>query len=342
MARKIFQILRGLGSFLVTAILTMAGLIVVTFVVARLLPSDPVLAMVGDRASEELYWKVYQQMGLDKPLPVQLLNFSLDMFQGRFGSSLVTGNEISQDIKRYFPATLELATTAVCLGLLAGILISVAAAVRPDGAVDHLGRLLSLLGHCLPVFWLGLLALLVFYVKLGWVEGPGRISISFAYSVPKVTGLVILDSLWAGNWAALKNAIGHFILPAGLLGLVATSYLARMTRAFLFSQMSLQYVRVLKLKGLGPWRIVLCHALPNCFGGIMSVTAMTYAYLLEGSVLTETVFAWPGLGTYITNSLFAADVKAVLASTMVVGLVYVTLNMLSERLQNLFDARSAV
>ena len=204
---------------------------------------------------------------------------------------------------------------------------------------DHLGRVLSLLGHSMPIFWLGIVGLLVFYAHLGWVAGPGRLDMTYRYSGPAVTHLMLVDTALAGQWDAFRNALSHLILPATLLGLVALGYVARMTRGFLLWQLRQDYTTVLRLKGLSDSAILWRHALRNAAGPILAIIALTYAYLLEGAVLTETVFAWPGLGMYITDSLFAADVPAVLAATLLVGVIFMLVNIASELVQAALDPR---
>lgn len=324
---------------LTTAAVTLLGLLFVTFAIGRLLPNDPVRAVVGDRASPELYQRVYEQMHLDRPIPEQFFLYAKSFLHGDLGTSLVTSQPILQDILRFFPASLELATLAIFLGILAGIPLAVLSVLYEGRWPDHAVRILTLIGHSTPIFWLGLLGLLVFYAKLEWVGGPGRLDIAYQFSVPERSGMILLDTFISGDWAALRNAISHIVLPATLLGLVAVGYIARMSRSFLLTQLRQDYVLVLRSKGLSMQCIVWSHALPNTLGATLSVIALTYASLLEGAVLTETVFACPGLGVYITNSLFAADVNAVLAATLVIGLAYVILNMWAEALQKRLDPR---
>lgn len=333
---------RWLVSTLVTVLVTLFGLLVVTFALGRILPSDPVLKVVGDRAPQELYDRVYREMGLDKPIPEQFVLFTGEMLHGRFGKSLVTGNPIAEDITRYFPATFELATLAIIIGILLGVPLGVLCVRYAGRLPDHLLRVLSLLGHSMPIFWLGIVGLLVFYAQLGWVGGPGRLDISYRYSVPDVTHLMLVDTVLAGNWDAFANAVSHIILPASLLGLVALGYITRMTRSFLLAQMRQDYTLVLRLKGLSESAILWRHGLRNAAGPIFAVIALTYAYLLEGAVLTETVFAWPGLGMYITDSLFAADMPAVLTATLVVGLIFMLVNIGAELIQSVLDPRTRI
>lgn len=332
--------LRWLVSTVVTVGITLLGLLIVTFALGRVLPTDPVLRIVGDRASQEQYDKVFRELRLDRPLPEQFAAFVGDMVRGDFGQSLVTSNPIAEDIVRFFPATFELATVAIVLGVLLGIPLGVICTQYANRLPDHLGRMFSLAGHSMPIFWLGIVGLLVFYAKLGWVAGPGRLDVSFRYSVPPVTHLMLIDTLLAGEWAAFGNAVSHLILPASMLALVALGYVARMTRSFLLWQLRQDYTTVLRLKGLSEGDILWRHALRNAAGPILAIVALTYAYLLEGAVLTETVFSWPGLGMYITDSLFAADIPAVLVATLLVGTIFMLVNIASELIQAALDPRS--
>ncbi|KAF1054351.1 MAG: putative D,D-dipeptide transport system permease protein DdpB [Stenotrophomonas maltophilia] len=331
--------LRQLGAMLLTGGVALLGLLAITFAVARLLPSDPVLTVLGDRATPEQYQQTYRALRLDRPLAEQFVLYARDMLQGDFGTSLVSSNPIEQDLRRVFTATLELSSLAILLGLL-GIPLAVCC-VRWEGRwLDHLGRLVSLLGLSLPIFWLALVGLLVFYARLGWVAGPGRLDIAWQYSIPEVSGLVLVDTLLAGEPQAFLDALAHIVLPASLLGLVALGHILRMTRGFLLAQMHQDYVLVLRLKGLSEARILWDHALRNSAGPILALVIFTYALLLEGAVLVETVFAWPGLGQYIASSLFAADIPAVVAATLMVGIVYFALSLLAETLQRGLDPRT--
>ena len=339
-AGTLWHRLRWLGATLTSVLITLLGLLVVTFALGRVLPADPVLRVVGDRATQEQYDKVRHELLLDRPLPEQFAAFTGDMLRGDFGKSLVTGNPIREDIVRYFPATLELATVAIVLGVLFGIPLGVVCAQYANLWPDHLGRVLSLGGHSVPIFWLGIVGLMIFYAQLGWVAGPGRLDVAYRYSVPEVTHLMLVDSALAGEWEAFRNALSHLVLPASLLGLVALGYITRMTRSFLLYQLRQDYTTVLRLKGLSESAILWRHALRNAAGPVLAIIALTYAYLLEGAVLTETVFAWPGLGMYITDSLFASDIPAVLAATLLVGSIFMLVNIASELIQSALDPRS--
>ena len=233
-----------------------------------------------------------------------------------------------------------MATLGILIGAGLGIPLGVWAAVKRGGWVDQAVRVMGLLGYSMPIFWLGLMALVVFYAKLDWVGGPGRIDIAFEYSVPRVSGLLLLDAALAGEWEAMGNAFSHLVLPASLLGYFSLAYISRMTRSFMLNELSQEYVITARAKGISERRIIWNHALRNAMVPLLTVVALSYAHLLEGSVLTETVFAWPGLGLYITNSLQNADMNAVLGGTVIVGSIFIGLNLFTDFLYRVLDPRT--
>jgi peptide/nickel transport system permease protein len=303
-------------------------------------PIDPVIAIVGDRASPQVYDRVYRELGLDLPLIQQFWIYCRKAVTGDFGSSVLTTHPVMQDIANVFPATLELATLGTLIGTLLGVPLGVLAAVKRGSVIDQLVRILGLVGYSVPVFWLGLMALLLFYAKLGWVEGPGRIDIAYAYNFTDVTGSVLLDTLMQGQTDAFWNAVSHVILPASILGYFSLAYISRMTRSFMLHELAQEYVVAARVKGLSEARVIWRHALRNAAVPMLTVIVLSYVNLLEGSVLTETVFAWPGLGQYITNSLQNADMNAVLGGTLVIGTVFVLLNLVTDLLYRLLDPRT--
>ena len=335
---------RGFAGFLLTLAVTLLGLLCVTFVIGRVLPIDPVLAILGERATQAQVDAARLALGLDRPLIVQFAIYVRDAVTGDFGRSLLTGQPVIDDIRRVFPATLELATIGTLIGVLLGVPAGVLAATRPGTIADQAVRLVGLVGYSMPIFWLGLVGLLVFYGKLHWVGGPGRLDTSFEFivdlDVPRVTGSILIDSVLAGTWDVFLNALTHIILPAAVLGYYSMAYISRMTRSFMLEQLSQEYITTARVKGMPEWRVIWIHALRNVAVPLVTVIALSYAGLLEGSVLTETVFAWPGLGLYITNGLFAADMAAVMGGTIVVGIAFVLLNMLSDVLYRLIDPRA--
>lgn len=333
------SVLKG-GRLLVSLAVTLLGLLLITFLIGRVMPIDPVLAVVGERASKEVYEAARVSMGLDKPLIIQFLHYIREVATGDFGTSLLTSRPVIEDIARVFPATLELASVATIIGVLLGIPAGVLAAVNQGRWPDHVVRLLGLFGYSMPVFWLGLMGLLVFYGKLDWVAGPGRLDVFFDDVVPQVTGVILIDSLLAGDLDVFMNALSHIILPASVLGYYSLAYISRMTRSFMLEQLAQEYVTTARVKGLSEARVIWRHALGNVMVPLITVIALSYANLLEGSVLTETVFAWPGIGFYITNALLSADMAAVLGGTVMIGAVFIGLNLLSDILYRVVDPRA--
>jgi len=335
----LLSFLNRAARLVVTVLLTFLGLLLATFLIGRVVPIDPVLAVVGDRATQSTYDQAYKALGLDKSLAEQFWIYLQKVVTGDFGTSFMTKRPILEDIARTFPATLELATAGILIGTILGIPVGVWAAVRQGKLFDQIVRVLGLVGYSAPIFWLALVGLLVFYARLGWVSGPGRIDISYEYLITRQTGIMLLDTALQGEWAAFRNALSHLILPAALLGYFSLAYISRMTRSFMLNELSQEYITTARVKGVPEWRIIWVHALRNAAVPLVTVVALSYATLLEGSVLTETVFAWPGLGLYLTNSLQSADMNAVLGSTIVVGGVFIGLNLLSDLLYGLLDPR---
>ncbi|WP_425374284.1 ABC transporter permease [Microvirga subterranea] len=319
---------------------TLLGLAAVTFFIGRVVPIDPVIAIVGDRAPPQVYERVRTELGLDRPLAEQFVIYVKKAVTGDFGNSVLTTNPVLTDIANVFPATLELATLGTLIGTLFGIPLGVLAAVKRGSLLDQFVRLVGLVGYSVPIFWLGLMGLLLFYAKLGWVAGPGRIDVTYSYLYTPVTGIVLLDTAMQGQWDAFWDAVSHVILPACLLGYFSLAYISRMTRSFMLNELAQEYVIAARVKGLSEMRVIWRHALRNAAVPLVTVIALSYANLLEGSVLTETVFAWPGLGQYITNSLQNADMNAVLGGTLVIGAVFVLLNLVSDLLYRLLDPRT--
>lgn len=332
--------LKNIAQFVIVLMTTLLGLAAVTFFIGRVVPIDPVIAIVGDRAPAQVYERVRQELGLDLPLIQQFWIYLKKAVSGDFGNSVLTTNPVMTDIANTFPATLELATLGTLIGVVLGIPLGILAAVKRGSFIDQFVRVLGLAGYSIPIFWLGLMGLLVFYAKLGWVAGPGRIDVTYSYLYTPVTNIVLLDTAMQGQWDAFWDAVSHIILPACLLGYFSLAYISRMTRSFMLNELAQEYVIAARVKGLSEMRVIWRHALRNAAVPLVTVIALSYANLLEGSVLTETIFAWPGLGQYITNSLQNADMNAVLGGTLVIGTVFVLLNLVSDLLYRLLDPRT--
>ncbi len=326
--------------FLLTVVTTYLGLLAVTFFIGRVVPIDPALAIVGDRAPAHVVERVREELGLNLPLYQQFFIYVRQALTGDFGTSVLTTNPVMTDIRRVFPATIELASVGTLIGAVFGVPLGVLAAVKRGSIADQIVRVIGLIGYSVPIFWLGLLALVFFYAKLNWVAYPGRVDILYEYSFTPVTGFFLLDAAFQRQWDVLWDLFRHIILPGALLGYFSLAYISRMTRSFMLNELSQEYIVAARAKGLSETRIIWFHALRNAAVPLITVIALSYAGLLEGSVLTETIFSWPGLGLYITNSLQNADMNAVLGGTMIIGAVFIAINLLSDILYRTLDPRT--
>lgn len=337
---KILLHLRGLAGFGAALAFTFLGLLAITFFIGRIVPIDPVLAVVGDRAPQSVYEQAKVEMGLDRPLPVQFISYVGKVLSGDLGRSVSTNNSVVTDLARVFPATLEMATLGIMIGVLLGVPFGVLAASRQGSLIDQAIRVVGLLGYSVPAFWLGLTGLALFYAHYGFVSGPGRIDIYLDGTVPTVTGLLLVDSLIAGDMEVFTNALSHIVLPATVLGFFSLAYIGRMTRSFMLDQLNQEFITTARVKGV-PERIVLWrHAFKPIRVPLITVIGLSYAGLLEGSVMIETIFSWPGIGNYLTVALLNADMNAVLGSTLVIGAVFVGINKLSDFSYRILDPRA--
>jgi len=329
----------ALGRTLVTVTVTLVGLLAMTFFIGRVMPVDPVIAIVGEQADQQTYDKVHKELGLDKPLHVQFGIYISDLLEGNFGTAIATGHPVMEDIARVFPATVELATLGLIGGVLLGVPMGILAAVHRNSWADHIVRFFGLVFHSVPNFWLGLMVLVVFYAGLGWIGGAGRVSLHYMGVVPEVTGSILVDAMIAGDWDIALDAFRHVIAPALILATGGMAYLSRMTRSFMLDQLNQEYVTAARIKGLSEWRVTL-HAFKNIGVQLLTVIVLAYGGLLDGAVLTETVFGWPGFGQYLTTGLLAGDMNVVLTGTLLVGLIFVTLNLVSDVLYRVLDPRT--
>jgi peptide/nickel transport system permease protein len=325
---------------LATIALTFLGLLAITFTIGRIVPIDPVLAVVGDRASQETYEAARLAMGIDDPLVIQFARYVGDVLRGDLGVSVSTGRPVIEDLARVFPATLEMATIGILIGVVIGVPMGVIAAARQGTWIDQIVRVLALAGYAIPAFWLGLVGLVIFYAQLRWVGGPGRIGIFLDGTVPVRTGLLLIDSLLDGNLSAFRSAWSHVVLPATILGFFSLAYIARMTRSFMLEQLGQEFITTARVKGAPEWVIIWRHAFRPIRVQLITVIGLSYAGLLEGSVMIETVFSWPGIGNYLTTALLNADMNAVLGATLVVGAVFIGINRGSDLLYRLLDPRA--
>ena len=312
---------------LVTLTITLAGIMVITFFTSLVIPLDPLASLAGPQASPETVERLRVLYGFDQPLYVQFGRYAARLARGDLGVSFQTSRPVLKDILTYFPATLELATFAILVGIGVGIPLGVLSAVYKNRAIDQFCRLLSLIGVSTPVFWLGLVLMLVFYFKLGWLPEPGRLDIMLLEPT-RVTGVLLVDSALARDWEVFADALKHLVLPASVLGLVGVAGISRITRSSMLEVLSQEYIKTARIKGLSEFPVIVRHALRNALVPTVTVVGLTYGLLLEGSVLTETIFSWPGLGRYLANAFLTLDLNTIVGGTMFVALTFCIVNLL--------------
>jgi peptide/nickel transport system permease protein len=306
---------------LVGIVLVLLGVTIITFTISHVVPGDPVAAALGERAREDQIKAFRAQYGLDKPLPEQYLIYMEGLLQGDLGMSIRSRRPVRQDLEEFFPATLELSISALLISILIGIPAGIWSAIHRNRWQDNVVRVFALIGGSLPIFWLGLLAIGLFYDQLGWLPAGGRID-QFMEPPQRITGLFTIDSLLTGNMPALQSSLQHLILPAFVLGYFSTAVIARMMRSSMLEVLNQDYLRTARAKGLRERAVVLRHGFRNALIPTLTIIGITFGSLLSGAVLTETIFSWPGLGRYATASAIGLDFPAVLGVTLVAAIVY--------------------
>lgn len=305
---------------------TVFGISLLVFFMVHIIPGDPAEMMLGERANEASLQAVRQQLGLDKPLHVQYGLFMSRLVQGDLGRALRTNEKITTEIATLFPATLELSLVAIVIAAVLGMLAGIISATRQYSIFDYGSMLFSLVGVSMPIFWLGLVLMIIFSLKLGWLPLSGRLSYDMV--IDHVTGLYLVDSILTGNWAGFKDALHHIIMPAFTLSTIPMAIIARMTRSSMLEVLRQDYIRTAKAKGLAPRIVHYKHALKNALIPIITIIGLQFSILLGGAILTETIFAWPGIGLWILNSVYARDFNAVQGGTMLIAMLFVMINLL--------------
>jgi peptide/nickel transport system permease protein len=331
---------RYLGQRLAFAGIAFLGVIVVAFLVAHMVPADPLAVVLSDQATKDpsIRAAYMKRWGLDQPLPQQFLVYLANVAHGDLGESFTTRRPVLHDLAQFLPATIELAFAALVVSLVFGVPLGVWAAVRHNRSADHAARILSLIGAASPIFWTGLIALYVFYYLLRWAPGPGQVDPRQALP-PAVTGFLVVDSVIAGRVDVFLSALAHLVLPALVLGWFIMGLIARTTRSALLEVLKADFVRTARAKGLEDRRVVGFHALRNALIPVLTVTGLAFASLLSGAVLTETVFAWPGIGRYAVTAATRLDYPAILGVTMLTAIIYITVNLIVDLLYGALDPR---
>ncbi len=316
------------------------GVTVIIFIVSHSLSTDPVLAVIGEQAAEHpaIVQAYREKWGLDKPLPVQYATYIENLAHGDMGVSINSHRPVTTDLRQYLPATVELASVAVVLSIVISIPLGTLAATRRGGAADVLIRAVTLLGASMPIFWLALVALDVFYLRLGIAPGLGRLDITDT-PPPTVTGLYTVDSLLAGQFDTFLDALKHLVLPALVLASWSAGLLTRITRTSMLSILHQDFLRTVRSKGASEAYTIWRHAFGNALIPVVTVVGLAYGDLLSGAVMTETIFGWPGLGRYAYEAATHADFPAILGVALVVAITYLLVNLLVDVVYALLDPR---
>lgn len=330
------------GVFLLRRLIGIVGVLIgvsiITFAISHLVTTDPAVAALGDHATDAQLAQFRAEYGLDRPVPEQYVIYIQNLLRADLGTSIRTRRPVSQDLVQFFPATLELAMAALAIALVIGIPAGIWSAVYRNRLPDHIVRILALVGGSLPIFWLGLIAVDVFYNDLGLLPAGGRLD-DFLPPPQNITGMFTVDSLLTGNLVTLQNSLWHLILPALVLGYFSTSVIARMMRSSMLEVMYQDYMRTARAKGLRESSVILKHGFRNAFIPTLTIIGITFGSLLAGAVLTETIFSWPGLGLYATASAISLDFPAVMGVTLLAALVYLLGNFIVDIAYGFLDPR---
>jgi peptide/nickel transport system permease protein len=332
------SLLRFLARRVLLTIPILFGITLLAFVIARAVPSDPVVANLGQRAMSDpkIVAAFRAEWGLDKPPHEQYLTYIGNLLQGNLGMSIKTRRPVIEDLKSFLPATIELAASSILVGMIMGVSLGVLAAVFRNRWVDHAARFVSLIGVSLPIFWLALILLFVFYSRLGLVAGPGRLDPGMV-PPPRVTGLMTIDALLAGDLATFGNAVSHLILPSVTLGFFTAGLITRVTRSAMLEVLGTDYVRTARAKGLREQLVVLRHAFRNAMVPVVTVIGFSFANLLAGTVLTERIFSWPGIGSYAFQASTTLDFQAIMGVSLLIAFIFIVTNLIVDVLYFALD-----
>ena len=330
-----------MGRYAITRFLTvvpvLVGVSLIVFSFTHLIPGDPAVAMLGERATPQRVAEVRAQLGLDKPLYKQYFIYVNKIVRGDFGASILRGDPVLRDLVRRFPATVELAISAILIAITVGVPMGIISAVWRNSFFDGFSRLVALAGVSMPIFWLGLMLAWFFGVVLRWL--PTGFRLGTDVTLVSVTNFYILDCLLTKNAAALVSSLRHLILPAVALSTIPMAVIARMTRASLLEVLSQDYIRTAESKGLPQRSVILRHAMRNALLPVMTVTGLQVGRLLAGAILTETIFSWPGIGLWIYESIQARDYPIVQGATLFIATIFVMVNLITDVLYATVDPR---
>jgi ABC-type dipeptide/oligopeptide/nickel transport system permease component len=330
-------------SYVIRRILAMipalVGVVICIFLLTRVLPGDPARTLAGEQADAASVEKIRADMGLDQPLIAQFFSYIDDLLRGDLGFAWHTGHTVVEDLASRLPATAELALVSIIIALLIAVPLGIVSAVFRDKWIDHVGRVISLVGASMPLFWLGLLVIYFFYFTLGVAPAPiGRIS-SGVNPPTDVTGLFLIDSLLSGDTVAFSSSLQSIIWPALVLATGSIAMISRMTRSAMLEVLGQDYVRTARSKGLAPRFVIGKHAFRNASPSVVTVVGLEFGQLLGGAVITETIFSWPGVGSYVTQSIMATDYAPVQAFTLLAAAIFLVVNLIVDLVNAAIDPR---
>ncbi|MFG1425835.1 ABC transporter permease [Roseixanthobacter glucoisosaccharinicivorans] len=332
--------LKLIASRIATAIPSLIGVVIVTFMLTRVLPGDAAAYFAGPAATPQAIAEIRTKLGLDKPLPVQFVDYVTALSKGDLGSSLSTGQPVASEIASRLPASAELTLSGLILALAIAIPFGIMAAVKQGTWVDHACRVITTAGVSLPVFFTGLLLVYVFYFKLGWAPAPlGRLDV-FYTAPPTVTGFYLIDSLIAGDFETFRSAAAQLAIPTVTLAIFALAPIARITRASMLSVLSSEFVRTARAAGLTPYKVIMVYAFRNAMLPVITTLGMVFSFLLGANVLVEKVFAWPGIGSYAVEALISSDYAPVQGFVLAMAILYIILNLVIDLAYGVIDPRA--
>jgi peptide/nickel transport system permease protein len=318
--------------------LMLAGLVLITFVISNVAPSDPAALVAGPDATRDMVATIRHQYGLDQPLPMQFVRYVGDLLHGDLGQSIQTGDAVTDDLAKYFPATMELVLLSMAISIVIGIPVGMLAAVWRNRPFDHIVRVLAVSGVAVPAFWIALVLQLLFSVRLGWLPTSGQLSVATAPPDP-ITGMVMLDALLRGQWAAFVEAVRYGVLPSVVLALPSLAAIIRVNRAEMIEVLGSDHITAARAHGLAPRRIIGWLALRNAMLPTLAMIGLRFGWTLGSTVLVETVFDWPGIGLYAVNSAIASDFKPVMGVTLLIGVTFMLINLLLDAAYGWLDPR---
>jgi dipeptide transport system permease protein len=317
---------------------TFIGVTLLAFALIHLVPGDPVEAMTGERGMEpERHARLLHEFGLDRPLPVQYLDYLWHVVRGDFGQSVTTQLPVLEEFLTLFPATIELASCAMILATVIGLAVGILAALKRNTFADYAVMGASLAGYSMPIFWWGLLLILFFSVHLGWTPVSGRISVQ--YDFPMTSGFMLVDALRSGQEGAFRSALSHLILPSIALGTIPLAVIARMTRSAMLEVLREDYVRTARAKGVPHWQVVVVHALRNALIPVITVIGLQVGLLLSGAILTETIFSWPGVGNWLVHGVLSRDYPVVQSGILLIATLVIAVNLIVDMLYGVVNPR---